>query len=116
MTSIKDVKDGVSWDKSNNWIHYLDCSGINGSPPPYQTLSDKGATSYGATNTPPDGQGAPNPIVFCIHGNKYGIARCCDDLHIDGEGNAGPDWVNTRQPSHGANILPDGRFIKFIRQ
>ena len=62
-----------------NWIHHLDCSGISGSPPPYQTLSGdvKGAT-YGSSLSRHD---AAAPIIFCVHGNKFGMARCCDDLH-----------------------------------
>lgn len=23
-----------------------------------------------------------SPLVFCIHGNKFGIAKCCDDLDL----------------------------------
>ena len=67
-----------------NWIHYLDCSGISGSPPPYQSLSGdlKGAT-YGTTLSRHD---ANSPIIFCVHGNKFGMARCCDDLHAGAEG------------------------------
>ena len=62
-----------------NWIHHLDCSGISGSPPPYKTLSGdvKGAT-YGSSLSRHD---ASTPIIFCVHGNKFGMARCCDDLH-----------------------------------
>ena len=33
------------------------------------------------------GAGSPSaastPIVFCIHGNKFGVARCCEDLSPD---------------------------------
>ena len=66
---------------SNNSIHYLDCSGINGSPPPYKPFEDdvQKFTSYGATNSP--GRPQATSIIFCVHGNKYGVARCCDDLH-----------------------------------
>ena len=62
-----------------NWIHHLDCSGISGSPPPYKTLSGdvKGAT-YGSSLSRHD---VSTPIIFCVHGNKFGMARCCDDLH-----------------------------------
>ena len=63
----------------SNWINHLDCSGINGSPPPYQKLerSQHKLPRYGATNV----SKPSTSIIFCVHGNKYGVARCCDDLH-----------------------------------
>ena len=44
---------------------------------PYQTLKDgpSPSPSYGAT-TPCKSQ----TLTFCVHGNKYGFAKCCDDL------------------------------------
>ena len=63
----------------SNWINHLDCSGINGTPP-YKALendSDKFET-YGATKYSKE---PSTSYIFCVHGNKYGVARCCDDLH-----------------------------------
>ena len=67
-----------------NWINYLDCSGINGSPPPYQMIQDEKEKTrkYGATDSLKQ---SSTSYIFCVHGNKYGVARCCDDLH--GENN-----------------------------
>ena len=39
----------------------------------YQSI-ENGAASLSSTST---------PIVFCIHGNKFGVARCCEDLSPD---------------------------------
>ena len=33
--------------------------------------------------TPSGSVGNSTPIVFCIHGNKFGVARCCEDLSPD---------------------------------
>ena len=63
----------------SKWINHLDCSGINGSPPPYQIL-DHGTekvSTYGSTNA----SKPSTSYIFCVHDNKYGVARCCDDLH-----------------------------------
>ena len=67
---------------SSNWLHHLDCSGISGSPPPYQTFDDgsRKPGAYGATTSTP-GHPKSTSLIFCVHGNKYGVARCCDDLH-----------------------------------
>ena len=92
------TKDGLV----NNWINHLDCSGINGSPPPYQAFEDgtEKFPTYGALKSSDE---APISYIFCVHGNKYGVARCCDDLH--GEKN---DDFNQ---SHGLeqSIIPPAR-------
>ena len=77
---------------SSNWIYHLDCSGISGSPPPYQNFEDgsQKAATYGATKS--SGSPPSTSLIFCVHGNKYGVARCCDDLHgprNEGEANHG---------------------------
>jgi len=59
----------------------------------YQSIGANPCCNVGTT-----GVGSPSanstPIVFCIHGNKFGVARCCEDLspdhvHPDHEGASG---------------------------
>ena len=92
------TKDGLV----NNWINHLDCSGINGSPPPYQAFEDgtEKFPTYGALKSSDE---APISYIFCVHGNKYGVARCCDDL----QGEKNDDF----NPSHGLeqSIIPPAR-------
>ncbi|XP_040568138.1 proton-coupled zinc antiporter SLC30A2 [Lepeophtheirus salmonis] len=38
-------------------------------------------------NSLSDCEGTSTPVVFCIHGNKYGIVKCCDDLIPEGDNN-----------------------------
>ena len=80
----------------SNWINHLDCSGINGSPPPYQILgqgSEKFPT-YGTTHV----SKPSTSYIFCVHGNKYGVARCCDDLHGGNEDE--PNYTGGMAPSY----------------
>ena len=51
---------------------------MSNSSPPYQPLKDdsKATGSYGAINFPKEG----TSFIFCVHGNKYGVAKCCCDL------------------------------------
>ena len=51
---------------------------MSSSPPPYQPLkgSSQATGSYGATNFSCEG----TSYTFCVHGNKYGVAKCCDNL------------------------------------
>lgn len=46
----------------------------------YQPLKDGGPKimgSYGAATS----SNTPTTLTFCVHGNKYGFAKCCDDLN-----------------------------------
>ena len=81
----------------SNWINHLDCSGINGSPPAYQILEHgpQKLRTYGATYA----SKPSTSIIFCVHGNKYGVARCCDDLH--GGNNEDPaNYTEGLEPSY----------------
>jgi hypothetical protein len=81
----------------SNWINHLDCSGINGSPPGYQILErgPQKLPTYGATHV----SKPSTSIIFCVHGNKYGVARCCDDLH--GENNEdSANYTHGLEPSY----------------
>ena len=46
---------------------------------PYKLLDsdgyDSSSSSSSSSSASPDG-----PIVFCIHGNKWGVANCCEDI------------------------------------
>ena len=58
----------------------------------YQTLKDSSHTSYGATapSLSPSSAtaGCSSTLMFCVHGNKYGFATCCDDLNEKGNGHS----------------------------
>ena len=66
---------------------------INDSPPPYKPFEDGAQkfASYGAINSP--GRHAATSTIFCVPGNKNGVARCCDDLHAV----SNEDETNSRQ-------------------
>ncbi|TRY72461.1 hypothetical protein TCAL_10542 [Tigriopus californicus] len=58
--------------------------------PSYSSMKDTFAT-----------EGAPvvnkdsTPFIFCIHGNKYGVARCCEDIANDSIPHSGPTSLTT---------------------
>jgi cation diffusion facilitator family transporter len=49
------------------------------------SLENKAQKNYQSIEpgTPSGSVGNSTPIVFCIHGNKFGVARCCEDLSPD---------------------------------
>jgi hypothetical protein len=78
---------------------------------------DTGRTNYNSIDSSPTST-TSTPIVFCIHGNKFGIARCCDDLvpgqdHVHGTGDGGgtlEDLVTGQDDQHHGSS--SGNFVK----
>ena len=54
----------------NFWLCLILCSLDLRRGPNYNTI--------GETSTSPK---CKAPVVFCIHGNKYGVVKCCDNLN-----------------------------------
>ena len=53
-----------------------------------QPLKDSLQISYGATSSSHSSstnEARSSTLTFCVHGNKFGIATCCDDLTANGE-------------------------------
>jgi len=69
----------------------------------YQTLKDSSQTSYGATHSSASSAKESSTLMFCVHGNKYGFATCCDDFNEKGSGKtAFQTYGSSQHPS----ILP----------
>ena len=63
---------------------------------PYKLLHDSDASDSSSSSSSPTGSfstptccstsptgSTSSPIVFCIHGNKWGVATCCQDIDQD---------------------------------
>ena len=46
---------------------------------PYKLLDSDGYDSSSSSSSSSSAS-LDGPIVFCIHGNKWGVANCCEDI------------------------------------
>ena len=42
-------------------------------------------TPNGVGGTPNLSGSCNAPLVYCIHGNKFGVTKCCESLDLNGE-------------------------------
>ena len=69
---------------------------MGSSQPPYKLLDSDASDSSSSSSSSSPPSSFSSPIVFCIHGNKWGLATCCEDI----------DYQNSaeHEPMVGSNI------------
>ena len=50
------------------------------SRPSYKLLDSDASDSSSSSSSSSSPSSFSSPIVFCIHGNKWGLATCCEDI------------------------------------
>lgn len=90
----------------------LDCC----ANPNYNSISSPLSKSL---PTAPSSSSKSTSIVFCIHGNKFGVARCCDELsenRLNGIETVATEQIvdDSTQENEGSTVSSGGQSIRVL--